>query len=1526
MRSDTTITFDEIVHISEGAKPSVNLVLDYNDSLKVKSYIPTKIAIEMFEQLAIAVSGSNTSGRVRYLYGPYGGGKSHLALVLQYFMRFGPQSEAIKEILKKVTGLGNNVAEEVQKSWTKLKGEKGFLVVILQANEGSFRQAMLKGLNRALRDNLGSELAIKLQPTTIYDAAIQQLELWKKEHLDLFQKAQQLVDLDKLVIDLRAYDHLAFVEFNEIFKRVTGGGTFDPGQWVKTGEVYYEVAKKLVNYGYNGIYVIHDEFGDYIGRAIRDEIDGNYQSGPFSRSDGIEFQDFAEMCISSGEAQIHYLMCAHLDISRYAELNRGDEDAKQTWEKYFGRAQKTLISSLGGDKEVIQLIDGVIIQFPEKWNEFVKNGAEARLVQVSRDARNNDFFPPQDWEAIKVEKEVVHGCYPLHPVSLYALPRLSVLLGQNERTMFTFVSGSENGTLGSYIHHHEPFFPRTAPMLTVDKLLDYFLPSIDSNRPKQKDWYKGAIYSAGGESAPNTDIRLIKLLTLWQIMREGEVVPLTVERAAFALDLPFLEGLESLNEAVNRLKSKEILYVNKDKVLNPYGVDRASIEDSISERIKKIRPIHRSGHFLKTRNGQLLSASLRIEDIAPIPYQRDFGVMRCFTSQYVMINELVVSGKRASNFTSPFQQLLIPLTDDSEGADGIVLYMLPQTPTELQAIKTAATGVLKHPRVLIVIPQNPVEIEGLTLRLEAIMSLLDQNESKEEIRLRLQDKQAEVVEQLEGVLEPVLQFTQGSRGAEVYCNGKKLERPINNLADLEIVIDTILRQTYSFEVPVKDENFGQRKVTPASSKIRKNLIRDILRFEALNFHDRQTFGYSDTSAERRVLRSVLVAHKILRSQGSTWVIDRPVAESEKNLEIIWDKIHSYFFGQDGTTKPIEPLVKTLLEPPYGIYRNLLPIYFAAVIHRQTRQITFYIKNKELANNTDLASIVEQLIEKPEDYNFKWQGVNIEQRTFMTAILKELGMNLEVSDIVPDRLVKEFGNLYRALSPFTQRTQEIIGPVLTFRDLLRQAEQSYADSEKIIENLATVLEAQNIIQTSNGRVEFFAPVRLKFSEYYRQLENFPKQKQAEISTYLEAKLVQFLNLLPNSDYSAMVVEFRRFLDTRDPEALASTSNMPGIQVLLHAINNEQPLSELIEALALSWTKNTIKAWNDTDYQRFKFNVDNIPQLLSLIPEKLQNPIVIPNGNGSGVEIPKIITIPPYLEQSFILAILEILEPDITRDKVDKNRLVTCLANYYAELPKYTRQTRHLPDSSYKLRKVLEQTANRSLQVDSLLEELANVVGLKGTSEYSENLLDQAGKTLWQNLEQLNSFVDSRISQLKQDLEQKLSSLLGQNQITNSDDLIALFNSFLESRDKIKLQQVLDQGLKEIAEIPSIIQNTKSLESLATSVQEQLTGHALADWNDNLAFQYNSLLTTFFERMSSIPIGPVAGKVRITVGINQQVVTHDVHSASLTKEIYDNLSQDLITVLKKYSLYNSKGIFVITKFLKSIISAAAKSDKN
>ena len=72
---------------------------------------------------------------------------------------------------------------------------------------------------------------------------------------------------------------------------------------------------------------------------------------------------------------------------------------------------------------------------------------------------------------------LLESCWPLHPLALAVLPDLCQRYGQNERTMFSFLAGTEPRSVGTFMRETELSPKGALPSVHLDRLYDYFLES-----------------------------------------------------------------------------------------------------------------------------------------------------------------------------------------------------------------------------------------------------------------------------------------------------------------------------------------------------------------------------------------------------------------------------------------------------------------------------------------------------------------------------------------------------------------------------------------------------------------------------------------------------------------------------------------------------------------------------------------------------------------------------------------------------------------------------------------------------------------------------------------------------------------------------------------------------------------------------------------------------------------------------------------------------------------------------------------
>lgn len=120
-----------------------------------------------------------------------------------------------------------------------------------------------------------------------------------------------------------------------------------------------------------------------------------------------------------------------------------------------------------------------------------------------------DFFVSETWNSLSkvlffkeitpesFEEKIVLGCFPLLPMAAYALLHISEIVGQNERTLFTYLSQKDELALGSFLDQERD----TVGFVTVDLIYNYFEDLF------KKEIFNSRIYSVWAKT--NSALRLI---------------------------------------------------------------------------------------------------------------------------------------------------------------------------------------------------------------------------------------------------------------------------------------------------------------------------------------------------------------------------------------------------------------------------------------------------------------------------------------------------------------------------------------------------------------------------------------------------------------------------------------------------------------------------------------------------------------------------------------------------------------------------------------------------------------------------------------------------------------------------------------------------------------------------------------------------------------------------------------------------------------------------------------------------------
>ena len=654
----------DYVVLTPGFQKSVNLAYDLHNHDKVLDFIPSTPALEILESLMLGVYGGSSIERAHILTGPYGRGKSHLTLVLLALLR-EKDEKVLRRILEAISEYNPRFFDSVTEY---LRSGRKLLPVVIQGSASSLNQSFLYALQCALKD---AELE-HIMPETHFQAAKNCISLWEQEFPETYQKFSHAIVPESALdfqIRLSEFQTEAYETFIALYPKLTSGGQFQPFLGFDVVELYAEVAHALRDYGYQGIFVAYDEFSKYLESNIRGT----------SLSDIKMLQDFAERSARSGQEQIHLLLIAHKDIENY--IDRLPKNKIDGWRAVSERFHHLEMRS--SYSQAYEIMGRAIGKAPSFQEEYVR--PRENLFQWSRQfVADSPLF--NDINADQ-QDNVVYGCFPLHPVTAFLLPRLSELVAQNERTMFTFLCSRNKFTLPYYLENG------SQAMLSPDAIYDYFEPIL-KREPYTSEINKlysrtngilSRLRSAGLEA------KIVKTLALIYIVNQFDRCPPTPD--ILINSFGYLHSADAIVRTLEELENQKlVIYAKKSNGYLRMISTNANIQGLIRDETQRHMATDNAKEILEDFTGDTY--------LYPTRYNDENAIVRYFDLRFLYGDEIMA----IQNWEK---------VADETPADGSVYVALPRTEEQIAELRDFFLNSSKAHgrRVLFMLPKAFPEIE-----------------------------------------------------------------------------------------------------------------------------------------------------------------------------------------------------------------------------------------------------------------------------------------------------------------------------------------------------------------------------------------------------------------------------------------------------------------------------------------------------------------------------------------------------------------------------------------------------------------------------------------------------------------------------------------------------------------------------------------------------------------------------------------------------------------------------------------------
>lgn len=872
------MSLQNIIVADKKFQTSVNLEYDLNDIDKIEGYIPTEQSVAVMNRFLRGIYYPSSWKRANVLVGPYGRGKSHLLLILSAILSLdvvAEDKEQAKTILNTLTEkIGRIDKQTGVLAETILGSNIRLLPVIVNSNGVDISQNLIL----ALRDALERAGILDLLPTTHFDAAINILKMWKEEYPEAFSAFVSELKLRKIEptmfwIDLGKYDSEAYNTFCDIYPRIAAGTKFNPYSNTDVIKLYRAVNHALkISTAFSGMFIIFDEFSKFVEANLDRSHMANFKI----------IQDLAEAADRESDPQMHFTCVTHKSLLDYSA-----SDSFKTVEGRFGT-----INFVASSEQSYELIANAIIKTPA-FSQFIDDNKEnfQKLIDLSGIGLFADI------------EKLAYGFFPIAPVTAYALLRISEKVGQNERTIFTFLTQDEKGTLVDFIKKNDGF-----SLITVDFVYDYFR-EIFRDQVFQEvvhsNWAKAnsALYQIEDASAQ----KIIKTLSVIGIIGDEAFRPVSthIKAALIMSDKEFDHAIKLLEDKSIVAQRESSEYV----LLTANGVD---VQNSINNIV--------NSKIIKIDRCNYLNQLVEPKYLLPRQYNDEFSMIRYFQVRFIEAGDFI--------HIRDWKQLF-----EGSRADGLLLNILFNERISLEEVIQTVQGYTDQQQIIICVPETEELFQDSIIKQLTAVAELKNSEAMKADRYYLDELEVYEEDAKKRLSKYIDEFYSASSPKSHFynCDGELLN--IRKQINLDKEISRICAQKYGKAPKINNEMVNKNNLSPQIRKARETVVGHVL----ASSEQAVLSGMPGYGPEVSIFNSVFVATGL----------DRSLTVKDDGLRSVLREIETFLKDSEAKRQEFSGLFERLLSAPYGVRKGLIPMLIAYAIRPYKENIILYYGKNEV---------------------------------------------------------------------------------------------------------------------------------------------------------------------------------------------------------------------------------------------------------------------------------------------------------------------------------------------------------------------------------------------------------------------------------------------------------------------------------------------------------------------------------------------------------------------------------------------------
>ena len=910
------IPMENLVSVDPRFTRSIHLERDYYAPQAADSYIVTRASRSALSLLSRGVA--QPSCRAQCITGPYGTGKSALALFFAHMMA----GDAGVSLLQRAVA---EVGDEAQVLMSP--PGQGYMTVLATGTRENIARCLVSGLRRSLQKSGRAKLLKKLT----------------RDHPTAFE-SQKPSTRDVVAL----------------FESLAGASVQEEGAL--------------------GVVVIIDELGKLLEHAAQYPEDGDIQI----------LQELAEAASRSFEHPLWFVTILHRSFSEYAA--RVGQRHQQEWARVQGRFYDVPFKPDAVD--TLQLVAGALnsgVNQIVKDNHIIRKMAEACA----------EYSPKID-KAVFTEQAI--SCYPLHPIALLNLQSMFTRLGQNERSLFSFLSADEPHSLVCWAHDRV-FDQENPQFISLPELCDYAEHTLVAGAPMPtvaQAWaeVEEAIIRLGDADA---EMQVLKSIALLAILSKTSGIHASREVLGISLHQHGIDE-PNLKSALRSLEEQRFI------VYSPYWQGYRLYEGgdlNIAECLAQVEETLGSQSFTLVAARDLCPS----QPMVARRHSFDTGMMRS-------LSVVATDAER-----------LLDAVIQRDGYDGTIVQCVVASREARNEVACVLEEIV-DPAVIVGIVQENDELEKAARDITALHrvkttyaeKLQGDRVAKRELSDRIMEAESVFRAEWNRVFGP------GSSEAIWFWRGK--EQQIRTSRDFAVLLSNACDTTYYLAPRVQNELINRRRLSSQAAAARRNLVEAMLTSAHV-----PGLGFEGYPPERSIYESILLRTGMHRPQvtqepNGVWCISAP-DDTDAGLHAAWTHIKPSISSDDLDRKTVADLFGELTSSPYGVADGLVPVLLTAYLIVNDRDTVLYEGSTFVPELT--APVMERLMRRPETFSILSYSITGERAAVVSRFARGFRVEEGVMPVVRDLYVR-----MNSLPDYVRRTSNLTPEAIAVRNAIDMA--------------------------------------------------------------------------------------------------------------------------------------------------------------------------------------------------------------------------------------------------------------------------------------------------------------------------------------------------------------------------------------------------------------------------------------------------------------------------------------------------------